>query len=868
MWKNYSCAEVFPDLGEIDSKSIDVIERVTNNKKLYNILRATMFITSTILSGLDFTIDAGFMVHSLFGSNADTGRKHKQIFKVIKAMVNLTKVTSLNFIALDEKIRTINPDSNFIKRILSLKFNGDFNSFERECDDIFNKETYQYTSKDFVSLLCILFISKYITEKDYKSFVDQNIGILNLLSPYRSTNNKELSYDEYIKSQSFTIIANQNYIDLMRKNTQDTKDWKLYKNGKEISRATAIDEKLLKAKKYTISIPMSLSVIAKDKIPYELYDKLIETQRHYNSRELKESIRLGYKNTEISKAKDNIEDAWNDYVLHVTRNRKNIREKKKLRFKDDKAPSKTVDTFIKHLITSKAEIKNEELTVRSQHAEQLSIIDSSYEPLIGLLTRPEIAKLQKEKDGSTIRDMTAFNRLINEIYDMHQTISLEYSKEKELEVQRSIDVINFKISQNIDISPKIKEKLEENMKLKTFIISRRNELNKNIKEKEIIIKKLTTKHPGLARLVKNTKFITNIKTTEIPRGTNHRDIHKQFKEINALLKYYDSIKDYNTVVGGGRDITDELLINTHAKMNYDKSMKRVFSQYRKAKEVKLFKDSAITLALGSVWATYSFFKFSINVIPTRLKSIIFDSSKSTSLFDEVIGIVAGMVLGPKYLAKNAVTKKQLIKEYAKEIISPDKLTETDPLMNEVISDMITGKIGKTVESEEELDLSVMIDKDIKREIEQYKKIKMDVDPSISTKDKKKLIETMMSQNEKIKQEPDKFNKEVSKDNTLKGSYVGMISNSVSTPKISSKWKTKVHKLLCTLSLRSRNISKLLTAYLTQSLAISYVASKLTQIVMSEYIKNKALMGNTLQDLCDYASYPHEMIPVIKPKQYT
>jgi hypothetical protein len=145
---------------------------------------------------------------------------------------------------------------------------------------------------------------------------------------------------------------------------------------------------------------------------------------------------------------------------------------------------------------------------------------------------------------------------------------------------------------------------------------------------------------------------------------------------------------------------------------------------------------------------------------------------------------------------------------------------------------------------------------------------MDIDPFISTKDKKKLIETMMTQNEKIGQKPDKFNKEVSKDNMLKGSYVGMISNSVMTPKISSKWKIKVHKLLCKLSLKSRNISNLLTTYLTQSLAISYVASKLTQIVMSDYIKNKVLMGETLQDLCEYASYPREIRPsTIKPKQY-
>lgn len=847
MWKTYGCAKAYPDLAKLDEKSIDLIERIVTNKKLYNILRITLFITSTILTGLDFTIDAGFLVHSLITSNEYTKSEHKVIFDVLKSMVHISKITALNFINIDNRVRAINPKSNFVKEILSLKFTGDFFTFEKDCDRIFGKETYNYTAKDFVSLLCV-FIDSMITEKDEKAFINNNMGLIKILSPYRTLKKGKLNYEDFLDEQSYTITATKNYIELMKTDKKSTEHWKLYHNKNIVIDYYDIDENDLVSGKYIIKIPLSTPFVDRDKVPKELYNELLIAQKQYNSRELRDIIKSSYKQTDINDAKNKVNEAWKKYEDSIDANKV---EKKNLRFENDQASSIVIGTFVKHLISSKAELRNEDLAIMSDHASKLNIIDNVYSPLLGTITRPEIISMTSTEDEGKIDAIIEFKRLLDRASSLNDDINIKYSKEKDIEIQREIEMLNLRLksgeeSNKIAINKAIGDWVKRRKDISNKRVIAIRELRKIDKE----IKAMTNKHKGLYNIVRNVKNLTDIRM-DLPAQPNKEEMKKQFIEINNLLKYYDAIKIYNETVSNERSVTNDLLLNTHMKMNYNKSMKRTFEQYNKKGEIKFFRRSAISLTLGSIWAVYPLMKFSVNIIPSRLKNIIFDSSQSKSLFDEVIGIIAGAVLGPSYLAKNMITKGEMIKKYAKDIISPDSLKDTDPLMNEVISDMITGKIGKTREEPEE-DFAVMIDEElekmVQKDIESYERLRSNIP------EKKELITTMIQQNEAIKKDPEKFNKEMEKNPSLKGSYVGMISNKVAKPKVSKKWKNRVHKLLCKLSLRSRDLSRLVSTYLTQSLAITYLSHKLTHIVMSQYIKDKALIGgNTIGDLCDYAS---------------
>jgi hypothetical protein len=345
-------------------------------------------------------------------------------------------------------------------------------------------------------------------------------------------------------------------------------------------------------------------------------------------------------------------------------------------------------------------------------------------------------------------------------------------------------------------------------------------------------------------------------------------VYNYYMTVEKFIKSPEQAKDKVNELF--KSIEDENLQEKQIENNLRKEFKKLYSK----SEDKFVKNVKLTSTLTFIWSLWPTLKNIFGIfIPKKHILSIFNKSELTIYMDEVIGLFAGVILGPKYLSKKSLGKIELIKEYADTIYTSETLEEKlDPIVDE----MIVTSLKKTMvrkDDEEEDPYSVFVDHDKKSLIDELQRLDIEKgvkgggsDPvkryvgKYNESDRKKIINYAENikkigkkQNEIIKN--DKPFKEKLKNNALtRGTYFGMINGKMIKNNITTTYKDKLFILFCQLSNNTNLISEISIAILTQILALVYMLNRLTTIVFDRYTEYKTTSKKTMKSINDICSF--------------
>lgn len=952
MWKKYACAETFPQYDKIHKESADIIMAFAKNKKIYKGLKTILSVIgiSTAIGGR--AIESAFLILSLFNPNFAIRDEHKKLYNLVVSATRMLSVTALNLVDLDAKIKNVNPESNFLVDILNLKFNGDFDAFEADCDRIFNKETDQYVAEDFVALVCLLHseVHERRVGKNKQGFINDKFKLIRRLSPYggeRDPATGEVSYDfkKHIPTQKvkikFTPEQFNRITDVL--NEGRIPRHPLHDKYKEI-----YSEKNTRTFEYTVSLKSESIYSLKDdpSIPPELFDQMMKVEK--NTADIDKSLSKVFDVTEGSKSKMDIETAWKSYdqsldLLHVV-----IIEKMKLKgIRNDFMTSLEAEFFRSVLISPFMDFNTSKIESNRKNRDIFKLIKERYNPLTSILANNpnetlgitnedelrrlreyhkakaeihnlniEKARLVKEKfildREKSIKEIAYINHRNNIdeldqellIYDNElESIIIDIEKKRRdyyLEHDISNDVMNKIKSDKSSIVYNINKKLLLRMKIDI------DDLDINITNYDMTSMELDTANQDFipitddltrintdlqqinqqlddikgkyAEAEKNVLNIQSSDTQFLTRESkaitgriepyNREKDHSQ--EVQALIKYFDTIISYNNTIKSKRETVGRWKMDTLSALDTEKQMQNTFNAFYMDKDIELHKNLEISALMGIMRAIYEVFKIALQLSGKKFTSIIFDAERGHQLFDEVLGLIAGSLLGPKYLSKNIINDKDMMEKYAKEVITIDGMKPEDPMLNDLIDDIILKiseeKPYKLPSEREEKEFNILVDREdlselkqqhlemtqrLKRKMGAGKKKKNKPVIKINEKNhKRKIVKNLIQHKQAIDKNPKKYQKEFTKDPFLKGSYAGMIANQSYKITMEDRVKRNIHKLLCKLSLKTKNMGKIFSQSMTLTLAMTYIMKRLSAIVINHYIQHR-MQGRTMADLCKF-----------------
>jgi hypothetical protein len=168
MFNKYNCDKFYPELS-ISKDDYIIIENIIKNKKINNLIKLFMEIIGSGLSVAGFLLDGGFLFYNIF-SEKKIDMNLRYIANLVISGTKFFSHTMLGLVDFDNKIKAINPDSNFIDSILNIRFETDFQDFEKQLDMVINNETAEYSAFDFLALWCSLveYVSSNLVTKDPK----------------------------------------------------------------------------------------------------------------------------------------------------------------------------------------------------------------------------------------------------------------------------------------------------------------------------------------------------------------------------------------------------------------------------------------------------------------------------------------------------------------------------------------------------------------------------------------------------------------------------------------------------------------------------------------------------------------------------
>jgi hypothetical protein len=938
MWKKYACAEYFPELKKLDEESIDIISRISSNKVLYTGLKIILTFTGISFGTIGQVAKGGYFLFALINPDFEMKKDHKKLFNLFTALTSMLGAVSINLVDLDNKIKRINPKSNFIKEILNIRFNGDFQEFEDTCDRIFNKETYDYVAEDFIALICILYNSFASTRyKDKKgrpkgqSYIDKNMGLLKTISPYggiQDPKTGEWKYPDYksnLEMYKYQQTVGSTRIKEIEDAQADTKDPKhdLYKSVKIINKSKGLIE-------WQLSMNNIYNIRQGKDIPIELHNKMMLIERQYSDESLQKNLGKVYDVTEVSGSKIEVDKAWKKYFEYAKKRagKGSIADLKELRNDTLSAPEAA---FLKSTVISPYVNFEKGDIVRTRKNNKIySKVKEIYNPMITVLYKRTRPLSQSEQNKTRISDtdkdnVTRYYRLLKEL-DTFKAARVSLLKQKE--VARSIELHNLILSQGVSdeqIRLNVAQIQGLNVRLRNeltryrLLLENINTIDNEISRTDNAIKIHETRGSARFHEIIGVYSPSIVDLDKAGYSPTRRD---NIIELQYLSDYYDSVHRYNTKIGNKDIEISKWKADVHSTMNYDKRQQEVYDNYYRQKDVQLVKNLEITVLMGTLWAMYPTLKFFLKLSGKGFNSVIFNPERSTRLFDELLGIIAGVTLGPTFLAKNIITNKDMVRKYAKEVYNIDDLQDDDPMLQDIISDMILRmkeekkykKYDK--DKKEDKDFNILIDRqDVKQVKHDYDMMKERIefdrkqkeiekkkreeskrlerrkrvfgntkrkevyetyspkevygDIEISKKHSRRLVKNIIKQKQNMQINKKEFKEEFDKDNFLRGSYAGMIINNsykiklAKTKTMEQRVKKKIHRLLCQLSAKTKDAGRIFSQTMTLTMAGTYLIGKLSGIVINHYTQYR-IQGDTIDDLCKFVM-PAYRLPFKKRK---
>jgi Skp family chaperone for outer membrane proteins len=117
-------------------------------------------------------------------------------------------------------------------------------------------------------------------------------------------------------------------------------------------------------------------------------------------------------------------------------------------------------------------------------------------------------------------------------------------------------------------------------------------------------------------------------------------VPKDFNEVSSWCKNIYSRMTYNEFI---MVRLEELANSTGYGVFYTETVEG-------KKELKN-RQAAQILTFAGITALYPMLKFAINSLPKALSALLFNSGTETNLLDNMLGFIAGIILGPKYLSE-------------------------------------------------------------------------------------------------------------------------------------------------------------------------------------------------------------------------
>jgi hypothetical protein len=813
--------------------------------------------------------------------NNDEKFLNKILFEIISSLLNITSVSLTSIYKYENMIKKKNKKSSFIQDIIKLEFTGDIGQFEEECDKIFNSETYEYSSADFVNLFCIFHnliyhIASTLGINDNQSTLTGLI--FGWLSPYKwGKKGKKYSFDNFISEASNVLsvdltsykamIELENWAksrpatpeNLYRHNLINTlnSQYNFCKNNNQYDLAiillshnetefVIVDNKTSNQKLIIDGTTYKLNInyfnpIKSTTNQSEIFDRLSAINKSYGS---------------DKKNKTFIETQFNNGF-----------DKKLENFINFEFPNNINDEFKIQL--------------------------SSTDEILQLINFMYIGRKFSTSDHNIQRIFVLLENSRNNANGLRSLYSLYIALGHILfrgVVLNQIQDRNATHAGYIAYRNRARDPLDENVYLYTYIIYVYNQLliethalNKLILDPrhQHNLQRNQTLHASYKHSI---EVINHIYTDEVndiklkydrsinvsngfvkPAGTmighnNLDQITDKIKTIQVIIDYYQKI--HNFITTGKSNISQ--YVNRHGILTqqhqYD-MYKKEFDDYYKNNHFNFLKNAEITGFIFGLRYFWVIFKYTISIIlPKKTILKIFTAEGLGNLMDELIGMIGGGIIGPSYLKKISSGTENPLADMADEKFD-DKV---DPILDDIINNIIT-KSPSHFQKESKQPYTIFDDTSdttIQRELIRLGGGK-NTDKSedkiyITGKYKNNIIKSVLST---TKQNINKSSENrIKKDPLLRGSITGSIAANTMKSTFSDKIKDKIFYILCKLSLKAKDASSFITILMNLFLASIYLSSKLSEIVLEHYkLHRKNIKNEKIETICDYVSAHNRII---------
>jgi len=801
MWTKWACANMNPDIKRSDFSVADLSERFTSNNKLYPHLSRALKIASYVLTGARITLTTVNDYYHIM--NPDAPQKRNKIFNVVSVIISILQSISINITAYNRRIKSINADSTFISDLLHLRFTGDIGLFESQCDELFNKETDGYFAYDFAALFCI--IHDLIFELKLNKF----LPIFKKLvprSPYRDQPSTFRDFlTESASNASWILIEEEKALKYL---------------ASVIDTQPAID--IIRNQDTTIQKYNALKAIfpPDDKIETNIF----VVRKSTNTRTL---LRYSQGNFEIK------------YVI----------------LDPSRLSSEDLHKKVKSIMRQADRSRDIKLITETRLKEerQLRIIELKKRFPQNLDNEFEITDDIPIRDIQTIIDVVMTG---NRPLDRLSTRSAQAIIDKFIGDYNSEGYIS---SLNLQADYREFNDLHDELTEEyTNLINLRGRAPPNRQAIKTSKKELLRIRNTIKKLVRTDNVLYPYTRYEVPYNI---PVSQNGPIVTSLYEYY--IYALNSIIDV-KNIQEDVSSSYNQTDFYQTELEETFRKFHKNTAVRFRRNMSATTIFTLIKSLYPVLKFFGVFIPQNIIDILFNERRLTEFFDEQLGVMAGVLLGPDFLIH--VRFMTASEEEEEQSIFTRNFPSLENRMDPILDDMITNVVTTPPEKyiiEEEPELNVLVDYDAEllgREISRLRaggetqpegETQVIIDEENFERD---LLTTTLNQSENLSEKSQEEINHLEENPTLRGSYVGLMAGKVLPNTITTRFKTKIHRTLCKLSANSSVAASMFSTSLNLLLALSYLSSRMTAVVFDSYMRHRRkIRGDRIEDFCQYVS---------------